>query len=137
MMIPSAFREIAGKTEGLVLYAIPQPGDYIALMLEEEWERIGDRFTTDDPAPNIEDARNTAWFFSRSARLVCDSQGRVVIPEKLLRAVNMERDCDVIVAGMQRRIGIWLASRWNEYIESKDKEETYRQVRARVRKDDR
>ncbi|MCX7702868.1 MAG: hypothetical protein N2234_02035 [Planctomycetota bacterium] len=139
MMIPSYFREVAGKTEGLVLYAVPQSGDYIALMLEEEWQRLADMFTTNDPVPDVEEAENIVWFFSRMWRLVCDAQGRVVIPENLLKAVGMQRDCDVVIAGMQRWIGIWSRKRWEERIESKDKKEeekskSYEKVRERVKK---
>ena len=134
LMVPAAFREVAGRTEGLILYGVPQPGGYIALMPEEEWNRIADFFTVDDPAPAITDAEDIAWFFSRSWRLVCDKQGRVVLPENLLKAVNMERGVDVVVVGMQRRIGIWILKDWEERIAGRDGEEMFRRIRNRVKK---
>jgi MraZ protein len=55
-------------------------------------------------------------FFGNAERVDLDSQGRVVIPQKLRTGVGIGRD--VIVIGVSDRLEIWSGDAWDRYEES-------------------
>lgn len=50
--------------------------------------------------------------FGNAERVHCDSQGRVVLPQRLVEVVGLSKE--VVVAGAGDRIEIWPPSRWEE-----------------------
>ena len=52
-------------------------------------------------------------YFSNAAEVVCDKQGRINLPETLLRAVNLGKE--VVIVGVSDHFEIWNTERWDEY----------------------
>jgi MraZ protein len=55
-------------------------------------------------------------FFSSVVRGELDKQGRITIPAELRKYAGLARDLAII--GLARRMEIWDATRWNEYLET-------------------
>ena len=55
-------------------------------------------------------------FFGNAERVDLDSQGRLVIPQKLRTGVGIGRD--VIVLGVSDRLEIWSGEAWDRYEQS-------------------
>ena len=49
--------------------------------------------------------------FANAAKCELDSQGRIVIPQKLRRYAGLDKD--VVIIGVHNRAEIWSAARWN------------------------
>jgi len=53
-----------------------------------------------------------------------DKQGRILLPERLKELAELKRD--VVLVGVGRRVEIWDAARWNEFMdESADQYEAF------------
>jgi len=51
---------------------------------------------------------------ARAARVECDSQGRILLPETLKQEVAIQRD--VVFVGMMDRAELWEPTRWRNYV---------------------
>lgn len=58
-------------------------------------------------------------FLSRAKSISCDNQGRVILPEKLVRYADISRSC--IVVGMIDRVELWNPKKWDEYLSKAQK----------------
>ncbi|MFW6134535.1 MAG: division/cell wall cluster transcriptional repressor MraZ [Elusimicrobiota bacterium] len=113
MFIPSEFR-ISNRwviTAGLekCLFLFP----------ELEWETITKKISN---LPLTKKAARSFLriFLSRAKPISCDSQGRILIPQKLADYASISNECNVI--GMINRIEIWNPDKWEKYsVESEKK----------------
>ena len=109
--LPSKFRESFSNGVDLTL---GQDGCLFAFP-KEEWD--GRSQEVRSRPLNGQHARAYArMFFGNAERVDLDSQGRVVIPQKLRTGVGIGRD--VIVIGVSDRLEIWSGDAWDRYEES-------------------
>jgi MraZ protein len=52
-------------------------------------------------------------YFSGACEVVCDKQGRVLIPAYLKEYAEIQED--VVIIGVSDRIEIWAKEKWNEF----------------------
>ena len=57
-------------------------------------------------------------FFSMAFEATLDRQGRVLIPTKLARYANLQRD--VTITGVDDRLEIWATEEWDRYVADAD-----------------
>jgi len=81
---------------------------------EQKWEQVLDWVST---AP-LEDA-NRRWFkrafFSGAEEVSCDQQGRIRIPQGLLKHANISEE--VVIIGVSDFIEVWDAPAWDKWLE--------------------
>ena len=83
------------------------PDDVLEEMIEElSEERLGDSSAA------------SLLFFSNIFSAEEDAQGRVVLPSRLKAAAGIKKD--VVTVGRGKRLEIWSAEKYNEYIEGLD-----------------
>jgi transcriptional regulator MraZ len=109
--LPAKFRE--SFVDGVYL-TLGQDGCLFAFP-KQEWDG---RSTEVRSRPlNGQHARAYArMFFGNAERVDLDSQGRLVIPQKLRTGVGIGRD--VIVIGVSDRLEIWSGEAWDRYEQS-------------------
>ena len=109
--LPAKFREAFA---GGVYLTLGQDGCLYAYP-REEWERRSGEIRS---APlSGQEARDYArMFFGNAERVDLDSQGRLVIPQKLRTGVGIGRDA--IVIGVSDRLEIWSGEAWDRYEQS-------------------
>jgi MraZ protein len=81
----------------------------------EEWNRISDQLGE----VSITDQGGRAYtrfFFGYAEHVELDSQGRLLVPQRLRSSVGVGRE--VVVVGVQDRMEIWDAEVWERYQES-------------------
>jgi len=80
---------------------------------ERKWERVLD-LVNEVP---LED-RNTRWFkrtfYSGSREVSCDQQGRVLIPQILMKYAGITRE--VVIVGLSDFIELWDAEAWDTWL---------------------
>jgi MraZ protein len=109
--LPAKFRE--SFADGVYL-TLGQDGCLFAFP-KQEWDGRS-REVRSRPL-NGQHARAYArMFFGNAERVDVDSQGRVVIPQKLRAGVGIGRD--VMVIGVSDRLEIWSGDAWDRYEES-------------------
>lgn len=116
VIIPSRLREAMGQeTEGLVFYITPGQDRCLYLYPQETFDAFMEGM---DFGLLIGEKKRLALrkFFANVARRVCDKQGRVQIPEKLIKSVGL--GAEVIFVGFKDRIELWDAPRYKEFEEN-------------------
>ncbi len=88
------------------------------LFSQDEWEKITDKIKN---LPLIKkNARSFLRIFLSRAKIIsCDSQGRIILPQNLVKYAQLSRSCTVI--GMLNRIELWNPRRWVEYFQKSQK----------------
>jgi len=108
LFIPARFRNRENQrffvTRGLekCLFAFP----------EEEWEKQRERVAGMDMMKRDARAFNR-FFFSGTAEVICDRQGRINLPQHLLEYAGLAKDA--VVIGVSNRFEIWSALNWTGY----------------------
>jgi MraZ protein len=107
LTIPRKWR-FAGD-EGDVYMAIPHPSGCVMVLPPPEVDKLyaqvaAQRFS-DASAQELQNK-----LFSQAHTFGCDSQGRVNLPDSLLRRAGIGRD--VVLVGTMTKFGIWSPDRW-------------------------
>lgn len=117
MIVPAKFRTELGErfivTKGF-------DGSLYGYSLEE-WKSIEEKIKT-LPLITGKDARNfTRFFFSSAIECELDSQGRILITQKLREYAGITKD--IVVIGVSTRIEIWSKEKWEAYNEEQDSDD--------------
>ncbi|MFC2091487.1 division/cell wall cluster transcriptional repressor MraZ [Elusimicrobiota bacterium] len=85
------------------------------LFPDKEWNRITDRIK--NLPLTKKDARSfLRVLLSRARSITCDSQGRIIVPEFLVKYSDITDSC--ISVGMLDRIELWNPESWKKYFDN-------------------
>ncbi len=104
LAIPAKLREELGDT----FYVTIGPDPCLTIYSNASWERLTARF---DQLPYSK-ARALRPLFSNAVKCEPDSQGRILIPQKLRDYAHLKKDVSVI--GVSSRAEIWDSATWQE-----------------------
>ncbi|MBU4304257.1 MAG: division/cell wall cluster transcriptional repressor MraZ [Candidatus Omnitrophica bacterium] len=115
VIIPAKFRE-ALKDSFIERFFITRGLDgCLFIFTEEEWKKQEQKFKS--LSFTSTDARRfNRMFFSGASEVICDSQGRMLIPQYLKEFAQIQKD--VVIIGVSNRIEIWSKTRWKEFYEN-------------------
>ena len=94
LFIPAKLREELGVT----FYLAMGVDACLAIYPQSTWDRFTEKFSAMRP------------LFANAAKCELDSQGRIVIPQKLRRYAGLDKD--VVILGVNDRAEIWSADAW-------------------------
>ena len=103
LAIPSKLRDELGS----VFYLAMGVDACLAVYPQSTWDRFTEKFAS---LP-MSQSKKMRSLFANAARCELDSQGRIVIPQKLKKYAGIEKD--VVIIGVHDRAEIWSAERWN------------------------
>jgi MraZ protein len=115
VIIPSKFREIF-KENYVEKFFITRGLDQCLFVFTEETWKIQEKKFRERPFTKGEARRFNRLYFSGACEVVCDKQGRVLIPDYLKTYASIGQD--VMVIGVSDRIEIWAKGKWNEFYEA-------------------
>ncbi|MCM8781998.1 MAG: division/cell wall cluster transcriptional repressor MraZ [Candidatus Omnitrophica bacterium] len=112
LIIPAKFREVA-KAHYIEKFFITRGLDKCLFMFsEEEWKNQELKFKN-LPFTKKESRSFNRLFFSGTAEIELDNQGRILIPKYLKDYACIKRE--VILIGISNRIEIWAKDQWQEF----------------------
>ncbi len=83
---------------------------------EEGWNNIINKYKE---LPNTKDARNFMRFFlSGATQNNTDKQGRLNIPQSLVKYASLNKDC--IIIGVNDHLEIWSEENWDKFMEENE-----------------
>ena len=100
--IPSKLRDELGS----VFYLAMGVDACLAVYPQSTWDRFTEKFAS---LP-MSQSKKMRSLFANAARCELDSQGRIVIPQKLKKYAGIEKD--VVIIGVHDRAEIWAAEKW-------------------------
>ena len=113
--IPSKLRKKIGK-EAVITRGLD---NCLVLYPMEEWGKVSDKLAQ-LPSSQIE-ARGFARIMLAGADQVSfDRLGRILVPDYLIEYANLKKN--VVIAGLNNRLEVWNAQRWEEYKKKAEKE---------------
>ncbi|MCG2712358.1 MAG: division/cell wall cluster transcriptional repressor MraZ [Candidatus Omnitrophica bacterium] len=115
VIIPAKFREALKDSFVEKFYITRGLDGCLFIFTEEEWKKQELKFKT--LSFTKPDARKfNRMFFSGASEIVCDSQGRVLIPQYLRAFADIQKD--VVIIGVSNRIEVWSKTRWKDFYEN-------------------
>ena len=103
LFIPAKLREELGVT----FYLAMGVDECLAIYPQETWNRFTEKFAS---LPMSQSAAMRP-LFANASKCELDSQGRIVIPQKLRKYAGLEKDA--VIIGVNDRAEIWSAEAWN------------------------
>ena len=103
LFIPAKLREELGVT----FYLAMGVDECLAIYPQETWNRFTEKFAS---LPMSQSAAMRP-LFANASKCELDSQGRIVIPQKLRKSAGLEKDA--VISGVNDRAEIWSAETWN------------------------
>ena len=103
LFIPAKLREEMGVT----FYLAMGVDECLAIYPQETWNRFTEKFAS---LPMSQSAAMRP-LFANASKCELDSQGRIVIPQKLRKYAGLEKDA--VIIGVNDRAEIWSAETWN------------------------
>ena len=118
LIIPANFREAFKENYVEKFYITKGLDKCLFVFTEEEWKQQEQKLK-DLPFTRRKSRRFNRVFFSGAYEIICDKQGRVLLPQKLKDFAGISKK--VIVAGLSNYFEIWDSQTWREvYEEAKE-----------------
>ena len=119
IVIPRQIRQQFGRPAPRRLYITPGSFQTLWIFTSEQLERFGERLLA-DRASRAElgagvVAAHRRLYFSRAEPADLDSQGRILIPDRLAEHVGLGRE--VLLIGAFDHLELWDQQRWANYAE--------------------
>jgi len=115
VIIAAKFREIF-KERYVEKFYITRGLDQCLFVFTEEVWRVQEKKFRDMSFTRTEARKFNRLYFSGASDVVCDKQGRVLIPDYLKTYAGIQDQ--VMVIGVSDRIEIWAKSKWQEFIDT-------------------
>ena len=110
LIIPAKFRDELGTT-----FVVTKGLDgCLTIYTEEQWAVIVQQLEK-LPSTKKEVRQYVRFLLSKATECVFDSQGRIQLPQVLIKAADIDRKCAVI--GAADHIEIWSEEKWDAYDE--------------------
>ena len=103
LFIPAKLREELGDT----FYLAMGVDACLAIYPQETWERFTEKFAS---LP-MSQSKAMRPLFANASKCELDSQGRIVVPQKLRQYAALDKD--VVIIGVNDRAEIWSAESWH------------------------
>ncbi len=112
VMIPAKFREIF-KERYVERFFITRGLDQCLFVFTEETWKAEEKKFRDMSFTKAESRTFNRLFFSGASEVVCDKQGRILIPDYLKNYAGIK--ADVVIVGVSSRIEIWAKEKWQDF----------------------
>ncbi len=112
VIIPAKFREIFKEHYVERFYVTRGLDQCLFVFAEESWKAQEKKFR-EMPFTHTESRKFNRLFFSGACEVVCDKQGRILIPDYLKGYAEIQQD--VVIIGVSDRIEIWAKEKWASF----------------------
>ena len=115
VIIPAKFREIFKENYAEKFYITRGLDRCLFVFTEEDWRNQERKFR--EQSFTREEARKfNRLYFSGAVDVLCDKQGRVLIPSYLKEYAEIKQD--VVIIGVSDRIEIWAKEKWGQFFKN-------------------
>ena len=114
VIIPAKFREVC-KENYIEKFFITRGLDQcLFVFTEESWKSQEKKFR-EMPFTKGESRKFNRLYFSGACDVVCDKQGRILIPDYLKGYAGIQEE--VVIIGVSDRIEIWSKEKWKTFFD--------------------
>lgn len=113
VFIPAKFREDLGSE----FYITRKFDAYLSIYTAEDWESYVDKISK---LPEADADEFQDFILGAAQKCVPDSNGRIILDEKLLKHAKIEKN--LVFVGSGKQIRVWAEEIWNEREQNRDYE---------------
>lgn len=115
IIIPSKFREIFKEQYAEKFYVTRGLDQCLFVFTEDTWKAQERKFR-EIPFTRGESRKFNRLYFSGACEVVCDKQGRILIPNYLKSYAGIHQEA--IIIGVSDRIEIWAREKWHNFFDA-------------------
>lgn len=112
VIVPAKFREIYKEHYVDKFYITRGLDQCLFVFTEEEWKLQEKKFR-EMPFTRSESRKFNRLYFSGACEVICDKQGRILIPQYLLQYAGINEQ--VVIIGVSDRVEIWAKEKWESF----------------------
>ena len=127
IIIPARFREVFKENYVEKFYVTRGLDKCLFLFIEEEW-KSQERIFKSMSFTKTETRKFNRLYFSGACEVICDKQGRILIPQYLKEYADIQKG--VMVIGVSNRIEIWSKEGWKQYY--KDTKDSFEDIAEKL-----
>jgi len=127
IIIPARFREVFKENYVEKFYVTRGLDKCLFLFIEEEW-KSQERVFKSMSFTKTEARKFNRLYFSGACEVICDKQGRILIPQYLKEYADIQKG--VMVIGVSNRIEIWSKEKWKQYY--KDTKDSFEDIAEKL-----
>lgn len=127
IIIPARFREVFKENYVEKFYVTRGLDKCLFLFIEEEW-KAQERIFRSMSFTKTETRKFNRLYFSGACEVICDKQGRILIPQYLKEYADIQKG--VMVIGVSNRIEIWSNEGWKQYY--KDTKDSFEDIAEKL-----
>jgi MraZ protein len=114
LAVPKRLRESMSPEEPTELYVAPEVNRSLALFAPAAFERRAQRLEQASHGPNVKNYLRL--YYSQAERVEVDSQGRILLPERLVSFAGLRQE--VVLLGVHDHAEIWDKELWDQFLAS-------------------
>ena len=113
LSLPKSFRDELVSEDARELFLAPETDQSLSLFSADTFNRRAQRLEQD---PTVQGrAKNyLRLYYSQAEQVEPDSQGRIRIPERLLKFAGVKQD--VVLLGVNDHVEMWDVARWEAFL---------------------
>lgn len=115
LAIPKRLRDEFGESELTSFYVAPGMDRSLAIYSPAGFEMLAHKVSRNSGQP-AKLRTFSRLFYSQAEKVDLDSQGRIRIPERLVKLAGLERD--VVLLGVHDHAEIWNVETWRQFMAS-------------------
>ncbi len=115
VIIPAKFREVLKEHFAEKFFLTRGLDGCLFVFTEEAWKSQERKFR-EMPFTKNESRKFNRLYFSGASEVLCDKQGRILIPDYLKDYAEIKQD--VVLIGVSDRIEIWSKEKWQKFFEA-------------------
>lgn len=108
IIIPAKFREELGDTMVVTRWL----DGCLAIYTMEQWNELYEKLKT-LPSTKREARRFTHMIMAKASECNLDAQGRIRLPNPLIKEAELTKEC--VVIGVSDHVEIWDKEKWDDY----------------------
>lgn len=114
VIVPAKFRELLKEHYAEKFFITRGLDQCLFVFTEEAWKTQEKKFR-ELPFTRNDARKFNRLYFSGACEVLCDKQGRILIPEYLKSYAGILEN--VVIIGVSDRIEIWAKEKWQEFFE--------------------
>ncbi|MBI4972180.1 MAG: division/cell wall cluster transcriptional repressor MraZ [Candidatus Omnitrophica bacterium] len=115
LIVPARFREIFKERYSEKFYVTRGLDRCLFLFAEDDWKQQEKKFK-ELPFTREEARKFNRLYFSGACEVICDVQGRILVPQYLLDYAGIQEE--VMIVGVSDRVEIWSKAKWQQFFGS-------------------
>ena len=120
VIVPAKLRQAAGSDGELGYYVTRGVDECIVIQTAARFEQTSSATADSKLRQTAAGRMLERAIFSKAEFTKCDKQGRLLLPARLISALNIGKN--VVIVGVNDRIEIWDAARWEQILKEAERQ---------------